>query len=284
MNTYAKDFADVKHLIGDFVVPFWQEINSRLGAEFSALLPQRFLLNNDICNTMYSRNKDWATQQLNWLKTLYTEKQLKWLIAEYDVGGGDIVFLEYNASCNSIHHLYNFSKYKEATGKSFASSHEIVEWGGGYGRYAVFMSRFQSFCNEFTNFGSYNIVDIPAFSCLQKHYLETVLGEGSVRLIKSPDDKLDKMGINLIPVGLAAHMGLNPDTFIAMWSLGESASSSLDFVTNKGWLDCDNVMMATHGNVCDFLPIGHKLLNSETQKPIKKVAFEYVRDHHFLFR
>lgn len=279
-DRYKRNFDAIGDLTGNFLVDFWKEINRDLGKEFSNALPNRYLTHKTLCSTMSSTNTEWAEQELQFLTQVHGNDLVDKVIEEHV--GDPLIFNEnLMASCNSIHHAFHMTKYKQATGKRL-SGNLVIEWGGGYGRYPSAMNKMNDGNKSFI---TYIIIDIPALSCLQYDYNSEIYGEDSVNLLKRPSDSIQEGKINLIPVGLVDKIRLDkPDLFIAMWSLGESAVASLEFVQSQGWLESNSIMMATHCNECGVLPMGQRLDGLNTTRPVIKIPCAHVPNHTYLFR
>ena len=104
-----------------------------------------------------------------------------------------------DSSGNLVHTAYNLSLLIDACGIDLKKIHTIIEFGGGYG----LMTRI---VHQLGFSGSYTIFDIPEFLALQKYYLQLTGTSGKISSI----DQVSKITT------------INPDIFIATWSLSES--------------------------------------------------------------
>lgn len=125
----------------------------------------------------------------------------KWsrLINETWVGNPPRYKYYKKSSVNLIHTAYNVSRLLKHCDIDFKNFKKIIEFGGGYGCMAKFMTDL-----GFT--GKYIIFDIPEYLALQKYYLASTKTTGNFNFI----DQTEKLEDS------------NPDLFIATWSLSET--------------------------------------------------------------
>ncbi len=130
--------------------------------------PREFLRWHVISATMFAKYADYLSPELNYLKN-----QSNWMghwskiIKESPIGHPTPYWRYPLSSGNLIHHAYHLAKFEEKTGMKVSSMNSIFEFGGGYG----------SMCRLVHNLGfqgKYMIFDFPAFSALQRFYLESI--------------------------------------------------------------------------------------------------------------
>lgn len=283
-NRLSKQFTSIlnkiKYYDTDYVLPFWKDINSNLGKLFVPGLPYNFLDNPTLCNTMSSTNEPWATSQLNFIKNHYNKEELTYLLRETIVGDPFILDEEYLASCNSIHHLYHFEKFKQHTKLDLNSIESIFEIGGGYGRLPLL------FYKLLPNLKSYTIVDLSVFTVIQYIYLSSVLGEDSVNLMTEKHRDIDHNKINLIPIGLFYETVLNSkfDMFTSMWSLSECNKNLIEAIANRDFMGAKHIYMGLHGNSSSQLPFGQFLYSKLAEHKIDLLSVGFVQNHYYAFK
>jgi hypothetical protein len=239
----------------DLITPFWKNINIELSRRFCPHPPFGFLTEPEIAGTMFSTNIQWANNQLAFLEGRYSNERLGLLLDEQLIGDPLILTERYNASCNTIHHLYHLTNYLDNTSStSLNSVHNILELGGGYGRLPILFNRFSK-----RNYVNYTILDIPIFVCIQWLYLSCVYGEELVNVVTRKDDDPKAGAFNLIPITLAEHFEFKPDLFVAMWSLSETSPECLKYILKTDMFGANKVFMGFHGNPSDELPSGQPL-------------------------
>lgn len=264
---YKNIFETINKYESDYVVPFWKEINNQVGGEFSNNLPFDFLCHKHICSTMFSTNTGWADDQL---KHIYKNiVSFNTEVIEEDLVGDPLILDEiYCGSCNTIHHLYHFFKYYENDRKITSSNiNTIVEIGGGYGRYPIFLERLSQIKSKLINkYNTYIIIDVPAFSALQYVYINSI-EPNKAKVLLHKDDCIEEGKVNLVPIGLIDSVkDIKADMFIAMWSLSESASKLVEFVQDNNFFNADKIYTAFHPYVDNMLPSGNLLYNILAEK------------------
>lgn len=239
---HSEDWKAIKGNYGNYVTDFWKNINDELSSDFEVYFDGEFLKNQLIRNTMYFDDMNIGYPEF---KEMFTSWPIKWLedIKETPIGSPNLAGGKIGSSWQSIHHAYSCFLLWQLS-KSFKSYSTVVEWGGGYGRFAHIFNTLHS-CKQ------YNIIDLPVFCAIQYLYLKAL--DWNVKLIKDVNTPLTNVGINVIPVGIAKDITLNSDLFIALWSLSESNQKSVDFAFDSGWFKND-VLIATGINDDPNLP------------------------------
>lgn len=130
--------------------------------------PRNFLRWDVIKRTMLVENSNYVNKELEFIKGLPDWKE-RWRHAIKETGvGAPIPYWRYpESSENLIHHAYHVAKFENINAQSIHGTDFIFEFGGGYG----------SLCRLLFNVGftgKYVIFDFPAFSALQRFFLNSV--------------------------------------------------------------------------------------------------------------
>lgn len=274
MSNYKKIYDKVKEFGSPkFVTPFWQDINDRVGAEFSENFPKDFLLHKDLCSTMFGCNTVWAGKHFDYVKKFYDPKRLRHLID--DTLYGCLYPQIEDTCCNAIHHLAHMTRWVQKISPNLHHIKSVVEWGGGYGRIPILSQKL------FPNMNKYTIVDLPAFTALQYCYLSE---HGFDINLVTKGSKIEDNKINLVPIGLCDSVDFSGDLFVALWSLGESAQSACRYVLSKNLLKSfKHMLIGTHTNEDNMLPSGNILFDSF--KNILKIEnFDLTNNSKYIFK
>lgn len=173
----------------------WDKFRQRVRFCILKKDPRNFLRWDPIVETMsagarkcefdYLINNDWG----------------KWSSAIKETWVGNPPKYKYyqKSSGNFINTAYNLTRLIDHHKLDIKQAGKITEFGGGYGCMAKLM-------NNLGFRGKYMIFDIPEFLALQKYYLRSSNTDGNFHFINQTE-KIDD---------------LNPDIFIATWSLSES--------------------------------------------------------------
>jgi hypothetical protein len=172
----------------------WDRYCRRLRLYILSSDPRNFLRWEPIVGSMvYGGNKC----ELDYLMKNDWEK---WSRVITETGVGNPVKFKYykKSSGNLIHNAYSLSHLIDSYKIDVKKIGKIVEFGAGYGCMAKLI-------NNLGFKGEYMIFDMPEFLALQKYYLRSTDTNGNFLL----SNQIEKLGVN-------------PDMFIAMWSLSES--------------------------------------------------------------
>lgn len=261
-----------KYVDQKYVLPFWVDINFRLSNHFMPFPPDNFLSHQDITNTMFSHNTDWASKQLDFLETQYNNNELCLLLQEQQIGKPAILFEKYKASCNTIHHLYHMHKMRTKLKTSFNS---IIEIGGGYGRLFLTLSKL------YPTLKTYTIIDLPIFTAIQWFYLSSIFGEEHINVVERHNSNIKEDHINLVPIGFMDNILpqlQNNDLLIGMWSMSETTPDFVELMKNTDFLNSKNVFGGFHSYEDKVLPSG-KLLFDLLKPNIEETNF--VAGHYY---
>jgi len=180
--------------------------------------PREFLRWPIISGTMFAKYADYIMPELNYLK-IRPDWTSRWFEAiRESVVGHPVPYWQCpHSSGNLIHHAYHLAKFEEKTGMTPNATNCIFEFGGGYG----------SMCRLVHNLGfqgKYVIFDFPAFSALQRFYLESIgFTVRSVNSIKmGGNGTVCISDLEQLKAILSNHIEVNDSVFIATWSISEA--------------------------------------------------------------
>lgn len=261
-----------------FTAEIWSKWYSQVEKAFMTA-DIKFLQNKTIRNTMFVRaGGEWQKTQLKYIESKIDEEKLKELLKENCVGYPTITSFKYNSSHNLIHHLYHLMKFQSETGCDINSINTVVEFGGGYGSMCRLIKRL--------NFDStYIIIDLPVFSFIQLYYLKSIYGVDEVNIILSDKDKILPNKINLIPIDealLEKIKTVEPDMFIATWSLSEANKYSQDYVYDNDFFDAKYVLIAYQKKSTTF-ECAESINLPENYKVVYNAETEYIPENYYLF-
>ncbi|MBI2471666.1 MAG: glycosyltransferase [Planctomycetes bacterium] len=177
----------------------------------------RYFLNWDIIiKTMFVGNAPCADVEYAYLKNS-PDWNHRWQKAIEEIQFGQPVPYTKNpfSSPNLVHHAYHLAQLEEKADVAVQNLDTIIEYGGGYG----------SMCRLAYNLGfrgTYIIIDLPAFSALQRYFLKSI---GLPVVATSALFSENKRGILLLPninnlPGLS--IAKQNSAFIGTWSLSET--------------------------------------------------------------
>jgi hypothetical protein len=179
--------------------------------------PRRFMRWDVILKTMSVAQAEYVRPEFNYLKNL-ADWDSRWrsAIDESPVGHPEPYWRYPRSSGNLIHHAYHLARFEKETSLCAHTMDFIFEFGGGYGNMCRLLHKlgFQ---------GSYVLFDLPAFSALQKFYLESV--GITVRLVDSFEK--EKKGCFCISdirqlKRIFSAGETSSSIFIATWSISET--------------------------------------------------------------
>ncbi len=129
--------------------------------------PREFLRWHLVSSKMFVKYAGYTARELKYLQQR-RDWASRWsgAIEEVQVGHPLPYFRYPKSSANLIHHAYHWAEFEEKTGLRISDIGTIFEFGGGYG----------NMCRLLHNLGfrgRYVIFDIPAFSLLQRFFLES---------------------------------------------------------------------------------------------------------------
>ena len=178
--------------------------------------PREFLRWHLISSIMFVKYSNYIAPEFKYLRQR-PDWNSRWSKAIEEVPcGHPLPYYNYpKSSANLIHHAYHWAKFEEKTGIDISKINTVFEFGGGYG----------SMCRLLYNLGfsgRYIIFDMPAFSLLQKFFLE------SIGLPVDDSDSHDKeSAIFCVSETEQLKKALNASgqgrsVFIATWSISET--------------------------------------------------------------
>lgn len=124
----------------------------------------QFLTWPEIVGTMFVGDAKIARVEYDALKESPDWERWYEAIRESDIGTPARLPYDTYTSGNLVHQAYHVMRWQNATGRALSDLSAIVEIGAGYGALALLARRL-----GFT--GTYTIIDLPAFSLLQRYYL-----------------------------------------------------------------------------------------------------------------
>lgn len=238
--TFAQKYKAIKNSDRPrLTIPLWYKYNKQLEKFFLPSPPFYFLRAPEVLRTMFvTAGGKLQQEETAFLESRFKKGELRRLLEEDLVGGPILLDSKYLTSHNSIHHLYHLARFLNATDCNLRKTNVVVEWGGGYGSMAKIFARLRGKPT------TYILVDTAMFCCIQWLYLASILGEKTVRLIQSPQEKIEKGKINILPVGYVQKYKIQADLFISTWALSESSKFSQDLVIKRKWFGAKNILLA----------------------------------------
>jgi putative sugar O-methyltransferase len=284
-----KEFFDlydvlIKKDISIFLTPHWLSLNSKFENYFrnnNNNIPFGFLKNKLIGFAMFvSGGSKSMKTELDNLRQIYSEKELRNLLEEEAVGLPIITDIKHGTSHNSIRHLYHIVRFATKTKININSINSVLEWGGGYGNFARIFLKVRHFPNGFT----YTIIDTPLFSCIQWLYLSAVLGKDKVNIIKNETCSIVEGKINIVPIEFIEKINATPDLFVSTWALSESSVYSQDYVLSKDFWFAKHLLIAYQESNED-LPNATRLgtIVESSKKVIKERISFMTWPNYYLF-
>jgi len=194
--------------------------------------PREFLRWDVILKTMCIAYASYTAPELDYLKS-HPEWKNRWrhAIEESAVGHPLPYWRHPESSENLIHHAYHLAQFEDKTGRRIDAMSFVLEFGAGYG----------SMCRLIHNLGfkgKYLAFDLPAFSALQRFFLESL----SLTVHSSDEFQAASRGITCISdVGLLRKVisdraDKTGSLFVATWSISETPlqlrNSILPFVSS----------------------------------------------------
>ncbi len=181
--------------------------------------PREFLRWDVVSKTMFLVHAPYIYRELKYLKRRPDwESRWKPAIKESPVGRPNRCVYHPQSSANLIHHAYHVANFEDRTGIHVNDLDCVCEFGGGYG----------SMCRLFFNLGfrgRYLILDLPAFSALQRYFLKTVgLPVLSTKMFEETD-----CGVSCISHAdelrqfVSNRSRWNKSLFVATWSISETS-------------------------------------------------------------
>ena len=227
--------------LGDFVEPHWKDLNKTFLNVIKNGIPFSFLRHPLIGYTMFAQGRgEWMNNQITFLKSIFSIDVLKKVLREDFAVMPLIMQHSFKTSHNSIHLLYHIARWQKTTNINIYDINTVIEWGGGYGRFAVLFDRLRG-DKPYT----YIIIDTPLFSSLQGLYLSVILGEEKVNFIDNEKGKIMDGKINIVPLNYVGVCGeVKADLFVSTWALSESSLFSQRFVIEKNMYEARHILMA----------------------------------------
>lgn len=149
-----------------------------------------------------------------------------------------------------------------------------MNWGG-YGSMCRLIKRL--------NFNStYIIIDLPVFSFIQLYYLKSIYGEDEVNIILSDKDEIMVNKINLIPIDevlLEKIKVVEPDLFIATWSLSEANEHTQQLIYNANFFNSKYILTAYQKKSATF-KLAESIKFPQNYKVVYNTKIEYLPDRY----
>lgn len=248
-----------------FITPFWAELNKKYEKILLPAPPFSFLRNKLISYTMvFTKGGKFLRSRVDFLEKIFPQNELKIILEEDYVGSPTLVSAKYLASHNSVYHFYHIGKFLDGTKADLNDIKLIVEWGGGYGNMAKLFWRLKQ--GDLT----YVLIDTALFSCLQWLYLSVALGEEKIKIISSPQERIENGKINILPLNFlnnyseqgtltqASLNNLNADLFVSTWALSESSEFTQKYVEKNNFFNAPRLLLA-YQKSNKFLPDAGKI-------------------------
>jgi hypothetical protein len=256
----------------------WKDFISELEKTLLPYPPFNFLKDPIVAHTMFvDAGGRWFKQEVSFLEKKQTRERLSLLLQEDPVGGPSRLYPKYLTSHNSIHHLYHLTRFMEKTHCDLKSMDSIIEWGGGYGNMMKILHRLRG------GAGTYIIIDLPLFSCLQWLYLSTILGNDCAHILLTSQDTVRSGAINLVPLCLLENVDIKGDLFISSWALSESSKHSQDYVLQQNWFGAKHILLAYQDHNQKLPDSGRIGKFAETSGAIIE-DIDFLPGHHYAFR
>ena len=142
----------------------------------------------------------------------------------------------FNSSGGRVLHLYQLALALASYKKFGKSLQSVIEWGGGFGGLA---SLFKRLIPSLT----YTIIDIPEVLCVQKLYLDAILGLNTC--VFNNTDSVVPGKINLFSVvNPSLYENLISDLFVSAWALSESSLDSQLLVKSNQFFQASSILLA----------------------------------------
>jgi hypothetical protein len=286
--TLRKKFFDlydtlIKKDISVFLTPHWETLNGQLEIYLRKRnVPFNFLRNRIIGYTMFASGESDAMKiESDYLKQIYSDKQLKKLLEEEAVGLPIITDIKHNSSHNSVRHLNHIARFTARTKINIDSIDSVLEWGGGYGNFARILLKARHSSKELT----YTIIDTPLFSCIQWLYLSAVLGKDRVNIIKNDEGYLVEGKVNIVSLGFIEKINTTPDLFVSTWALSESSTYSQDYVLSKDFWSARHLLIVYQDSNKDLPEAGRlgTMIEARKKNIIKEKVTYMSWPSHYLF-
>jgi hypothetical protein len=249
----------------DFITSEWDSWRKSLRNYILNGIDNSFLIHSEIAGTMFQNDTSIANEEI---KNIGFEN-IK-TVLEYEFSNKNFNLDNFLISTNTIHHLHHIDIFEKNKNNKEVKS--VLEWGGGYGNMAkVFLEK-----NE--NIKFYTIIDIPEFIAIQYVYLSSYFGDENVRIIKNNSDFLEN-GINLIPTSLVKEIDfVKHDLFTSTWAISESTFSCQEFALERGFFDCENLLIAYHqcGNHIPFMKESENIDSIIKSKSAKIIKIDFI--------
>lgn len=178
---------------------------------------RKFLQWDVIRDTMFVGNEKYILKEYKSLKSSNDFNNYWYKGIESEIGQ-PITCKRFNyTDGNSIHSAYHIQQFEEKTNLKINQFDFVFEFGGGYG----------CMCRLFNNFGfnkKYAIFDLPAFSMLQKYYLES----SGYKVLTIEEFSTAQSGIlclsdiDVLKTILKSISEHDKNLFIATWSISET--------------------------------------------------------------
>ena len=273
---YKKKLTDYS----EYLNPVWSEREKELENYFLSSFSSNFLQHPLFRETMFvAGGKKWQNIQLAFLNNLFSAAKLLLLLREDLFGRPSITSLRYLTSHNSIHLLYHLTKFFQETGTKISDFQNIMEWGGGYGRLAVILSRINSKIN-------YLCIDLPVMAFIQATYLSQVLGKNKINLHLNRELIIIPNTINLIPLPTLINnktSHFHTDLFISTWALSESAPSAQKFVLDNDFFGAKYLLLTYQKRSLRFPKAEIKNLIPKNFTITYNFEIEFLKENYYLF-
>lgn len=174
-----------------------------------------------------------------------------------------------DSSGNLVHHAYSLLQIMEKTSINIDKINKVFEFGGGYG----------SFCRllyQYDYSGSYTILDLPEFSCLQKYYLNSIELKNPLNISLNAT-KYENRSVNLIN---QINEPEEFDAFIGLWSISEVPTSLREEIFSK-LKNLKYILIAFQGS---FAGVDNLLYFNDFKKEFPDFKWEMYPIKHLPFK
>jgi hypothetical protein len=196
--------------------PGWNKFQEKLRDHAHRFDPREFTRWQVIRDTMFITDSLSVAKELDKLRQS-PEWDSRWrnAIRESRAGRPRPFFKDRSTSGNVAHLAHHLHHLEQTTGKRINQFDQVMEFGGGYG----------GMCRLVHNLGfngRYLIFDLPAFSQLQRFYLQLA---GLTLLAKDADPRQNGIVLETDPAVSGKRDFRHPALFLATWSLSETPFS-----------------------------------------------------------
>lgn len=267
--------------VSPYITAMWQEHHDR--AEELLLSGDPKLFQDGLIQyaMFLSIGGQWQADQLRFLEAHWDPEALHGLLKEGHVLHPSISCEAYETSESAINHLSHITFFEQQAQVRLADQETLVEFGGGYGGFC-------RLCRRINPGTTHVIIDLPVMLFLQSFVLQNSFEEDCVRILLKAEDRIEPGKINLVPMGsplLDGLADLNPDLFIATWSLSEANACSQAFVRDRDYFKARHLLMGYRhygGEINPRQPCSDSIQLTEAYATLYRDRTPFSDLHHYL--